>query len=421
MPSSIETAEAVPLSIRLAVHGIFFSCLILQKFGLVIGDSFVYVGLPACILLFAAAALSGTVRISASRLVSALMLAGGFLIASMASFLAADVRGSFSLPSLVLAILLFMLMTVVPARAIGSEWVVRTFCRYVLFICICGIAQYLGQFVGFRFVSFGDTFPALNPVLIERFFNSDAVVAYGSHEIRSNGLFLLEPSGFSQLIVIAAVAEVAVLKRAKYIALYAAAYFVTFSGTGALSLIAAIALRSLSSVKMLIRTILVVLVALAALLVAEWTRPDVVDRYAGRAMEFEQPGTSAYLRYVAQGIAWRELSADSTLVTGLGPGAFERHFVPKGMSATNPIIKFSSDYGMLVAGLWLVLFVRLYKTPRAPPLGVTVVAVAILGGGNELNPAFLMPMLILCAWSGLCAARIDDSSTWADTERTSIT
>ena len=103
-----------------------------------------------------------------------------------------------------------------------GERIVKFFLGIVTVFACCGIAQYgLHSVVYSRFL-----FPIENFVpssFIVQHFNKQAAVAYGSDVYRANGVFLLEPSFFSQVLAVAVVAELCTRARATRLALFGAA------------------------------------------------------------------------------------------------------------------------------------------------------------------------------------------------------
>lgn len=385
---------------RRFVHMSLFGCLILQKFGLVFGTSFLAFGLPLFAIALAMLWRSGGTTLRPKPLIFTVAFLVLVALDAAMTYFIADVRGRGSLPSVLLFAVLYLSLTIGPSRTFDRSQVLDIFLAYSFFISVAGIAQYFLQFVGFRFISFGDAFPALKPILLEDFFNSNAIVEWGSDTVRSNGVFLLEPSSMSQLAVVALAIEILVKRRITRLPVYLVAYLVTFSGTGFISAAFAVILNSFLSAKGAVRAALLVIAGAVGFLALSQVAPQVTDRFTVRIAEFARPGTSAYERYVAQYIAWDELSNDSTILSGLGAGSFEQYFVPKGM-ASNAILKLTADYGIIVATMWLFLFGYLFWTPRVRFIGLLALSLVLLGGGSELNPTFLIPMSILCIWSQL--------------------
>ncbi|MBR0749940.1 hypothetical protein JQ582_39125 [Bradyrhizobium japonicum] len=385
---------------RRFVHISLFGCLILQKFGLVLGTSFLGVGLPMFACALAMLWYSGGVSPRPKHMIATASFLVLVVLSASMSYFIDDVRGRGSLLSVLLFMLLYLMLALGPSRRFDRDDVIDIFLAYALILSVAGIAQYFLQFVGLRFVSFGATFPGLKPILIEKFFNSNAIVEYGSQTIRSNGVFLLEPSTLSQLLVVALAIEILVKRRFTRLPVYLLAYLVTFSGTGFISAAFAIVLNSCLSAKGAVRGAILIVAGTLGFIALSQVAPEVTDRFTARVSEFAMPGTSAYERYVAQYMAWEELASDTTILTGLGSGSFEQYFVPKGM-ASNAIVKLTADYGIFISVLWLALFCYLFWTPRVRFIGLLVISLVLLGGGNELNPTFLVPMAMVCIWSNL--------------------
>jgi len=141
----------------------------------------------------------------------------------------------FSASSMLLLVALHLpYVFTVPYRDDGGR-VIKFFLGIATFFAWCGIAQYGLQFV----VSARFLFPIENFVpdsFVVQHFNKQAALAYGSEIYRANGVFLLEPSFFSQLLAVAIVAELCTLGRASRLALFGIALLVSYSGTGLLVL-----------------------------------------------------------------------------------------------------------------------------------------------------------------------------------------
>ena len=61
-------------------------------------------------------------------------------------------------------------------------------------------------------------------------------IEYGSEYYKSNGVFMLEPSHFSQILALGVIAELASRRRTTRLAILSLALLTTYSGTGPLLL-----------------------------------------------------------------------------------------------------------------------------------------------------------------------------------------
>jgi hypothetical protein len=307
-------------------------------------------------------------------------------------------RSVTSMPSLILFLLIYLAFILRPKALARDQRALDIFVGYTRFLAIVGIAQYALQFAGLRFTSFGSLVPALKPILLEQFYNSNAIVAYGSNVMRSNAVFLREPSTFSQLICIAMVVEVTAARKFIFLPVYIISYFVSFSGTGIFALVAAISINAVFSIKSLVRIPALILVAGLCAWLLSIAAPAMMDRYLSRMNEIQSTKSSANARYLAQGKAWNEMLSDETFITGSGPGSFDRTYNKEGISS-NPVLKLTTDYGLITVGFWFALLVSTIWLPSTRLVSLIFLTSLQIGGGTELNPNFIVVMLVVCVWT----------------------
>jgi hypothetical protein len=382
---------------RLFIHGTLFSTLILQKFGFTFGRRYFALALPLCIALFAWAVMSGKTRVNARALTLYCLFICGAFFSAIAVLISPGAADNFSIPSLALLIVLYSFFVIEPSAEFDASMVVDIFLKYALALALLGIFQYGAQFAGLHISSLSSLIPQLKPFLLEDFFNSNAILEYGSNIVRSNGIFLGEPSSFSQLIVIAASIEIVVKKRFKFLPVYAAAYLTSFSGTGLFALAVALAANALFSFKDALRLPAIALGGVVIFAVLAVAAPDITNRYAHRLLEFQSEGSSGYTRYVAQGRAWSDMIDSGSILTGNGPGSFDRTFLIRGVS-TNPVLKLTHDYGLFTMLFGLGLLASTIWSRHARFISLLFLSIFQLGEGSELNVCFLIPMIIVCVW-----------------------
>jgi len=199
-----------------------------------------------------------------------------------------------SLPSLALFILLHLpYVAQIAAGKSVTAAVQRTFLNVALFIALCGLTQYALQF----HVEKPYIFPIENFLPADWLatgFNMQAPIAYGSSVYRPNGIFMPEPSFFSQLLAIATVIELLGPKRLWRIALYVIAIFASHSGTGLILL--AVCVPVLILVNGRWNLVIGAAVILALLLLAG---PYFhMDQFTARIGEFGSERSSAYERFI---------------------------------------------------------------------------------------------------------------------------
>ena len=118
----------------------------------------------------------------------------------------------------------------------------RLILDFTLFFCLLGIAQYLGQFViGPRLAYPMDNFGPQGFVSITKNYNALIPIRYGATTLKANGVFLLEPSYFSQTVAVGLVMEATGPRRWMRLACYLGGFVVAYSGTGLLMLVLGVA------------------------------------------------------------------------------------------------------------------------------------------------------------------------------------
>lgn len=383
----------------LFVHLGLIGCLVLQRFCLFVGSAPVFFCLPIFLGLVAWMLASGRAQFR----ISSAWLFGAFtaiaLTSSLVAINSADVRiGGFSLPSLTGLLLLYVALTVEPTERFDGSRTFAIFVGYVRLCAVLGIAQYFLQFVGFRLFSFLVAIPELRPVLIEPFYNYQPVVSYGSSIMRSNGFFLLEPSTFSQILMLGVVVDFFLRRDWRFLPLYGLAYVLTYAGTGLVALVLACLLFCLVAPSRAGRVLLLAGAAATLAAAAAVLLPDQFAGLAGRAGEIESSGSSAYARYMTQFKVLDTLWGETRTLIGFGPGALDRAaFYSAG--GGNAALKLFVDYGLLGLLTFAAFFIHaLWRSPIAI-VTLFVLVNFQLGGGNLLFAPLVVLAAILCIWS----------------------
>jgi hypothetical protein len=236
-----------------------------------------------------------------------------------------------------------------------------------------GIAQYGLQF----FVDPSLLFPIENFVpdtFIVQHFNHQAAMEYGSHEFRANGVFMLEPSFFSQLLAVAIVAELCTRGRMTRLAIFGLALIASYSGTGIAVLAICLPLCLVAQRRWgLLLTGMVALVAIV--LVHEYVH---AIRILSRVSEFSNTHSSGYSRFVGgfylfEQFLWHE---PWRALFGYGAGAFTNYASRAGNGGDEmALFKIVLEFGLVGAVAYFgFLFCCLFysSAPR-----VLILAVAI--------------------------------------------
>ncbi|WP_260928046.1 hypothetical protein [Novosphingobium sp. 9] len=383
---------------RLFVHGALIACLILQRFGVIAGSAALFVSLPLFAGLLGWALATGQAELRARGTALFLLFTAWTLIATLIAITVPDARFGVSLPSLVAILVTYGFTIVGPSARFDRETVLPLFLAYVRFLSVAGIVQWVIQFAGLRIFSFMLAIPPLKPVLVESQFNFNPILHYGSTILRSNGFFLLEPSIFSQTLAIAVVLDYFVLGRAKWLPLYLLAYLLTFSGTGALTLLLAIPFYACMSARNFGRVAGLIIAAAIGLVLAAMAFPDAVGSLLSRTDELSYSGSSGYARFIGPFLPLAELGQEARFLIGWGPGATERYIYH--MEGTgNSIAKLMIDYGLVGITLFMTMLAGTLWRRELAILSVLAVVTFIVGGGYLLFTPMLVLLFLLCIWS----------------------
>lgn len=384
---------------RLFVHIALIGAIILQRFCLYAGGSPFFVAQLVFLAAIVAMLLSGRAVLRPVVLLLLVTFATIALVGTVIALNDPDARVGISLGSLIVVFLLYAVLVIRPdPRFFDGRSTFAIFVGYMRVCSVLGIVQYLIQFVGIRVFSFTDTVPLLRPFLAEQMYNYRPWLSYGSSLMRSNGFFLLEPSIFSQLLVLALLVDVFVRRVWRYAPLYLVAHMLSYSGTGLLALALTLPLVALVDVRYS-RQIAAFAIALVVLgVIGAVALPDQFGALVGRSSELSYSGSSGYARYVAPFQVVGEVWGETRTLIGYGPGALERadFYIPGSSSA---LIKLFIDYGILgLVAFVTFLVVALWRRDVAI-LSVYGLVNFQLGGGFLLFPPFIVIMALLCIWS----------------------
>jgi hypothetical protein len=383
---------------RLFAHGAFIACLVLQRFGVVIGDSALFISLPLFAGLLGWALLTGIGTIRPRGLVLFLAFASWALLGTLIAVAAPDARFDISIMSLAAVLITYSFTVIGPGERFDRTVIFDAFLFYVRVIAVLGIVQWVVQFAGVRIFSFMVTVPALKPVLVESQFNFNPIMHYGSTIMRSNGFLLLEPSILSQTLALAIGVDYFIIGRTRYLPLYGLSYLLTFSGTGALSLALAIPFYATLSARTFGRVAAFFALGVAALAIGAIALPDQVASLLGRANELNYSGSSGYARFIGPFLPIAELSHEARALIGYGPGATER-YIYHVAGTGNSIAKLIIDYGIIGLAAFLTMFVGSLWRRETAILTILALTTFLVGGGYLVFTPMLVILFLLCIWA----------------------
>lgn len=383
-----------------------FTCLVLQRFAIPVGDLAISVATP--ILLGAAAWGLGAGWLVIDRRRMALFL-GLIALAALSTILRLALPVGIAPRTSLSSLLHWLVLTsfaVLAFRDRMQGW--RFFAmvnNWLAFIAIAGIAQFALQFVGISVFGFTGLLP--ERLLLEHLYVTDQVLAWGASLKRANGFFLLEPSIFAQFMAVALMIEALCFRRALWFGLFTAGMLVSVSGTGFLVLAGfGVALAIGAGLRGVAMVVLMAMGAALALGLASLALPDVAETLLLRSGEFSQPGTSGHERFVTPFMMMRDVfhAAPWAAFAGIGPGTSEFLELPYKYWVNTPA-KLVTEYGVVGFGLYLALIVSAQRSATQRILVLPVLVLLLLTGGYHQAAPLLFPVLLLITVARLEEAR----------------
>lgn len=302
----------------------------------------------------------------------------------------------------------FSLMSFVYLAAVGATYTLivpratdtfsdaaGTFSNLVAFFAICGIVQFFLQFfVGAQYAFPIENFAPENWVV--HGFNYLNPLYFGSSIYKANGVFLLEPSFFSQLLAIGVLVELVTRQRASRFLILALAMIVSYSGTGLVILAFGLPAALLVNRRADLVALLVAVIALCAILAV----PLRLDIFLDRIGEFGSPDSSASARFVS----WVDLfqqtlfSDTARAFIGYGAGAF-REIAAQGSYPVAEMLhsKIFIEYGLPGGALYIGFLLYCIFSASAPPaIKIAVTVLHFMAGAySEPVTGIALSLLLL--------------------------
>lgn len=279
---------------------------------------------------------------------------------------------SFSLASMLLMMAIYFAYAV-RVKDMANYDVFAVFSRFAMIVAVFGIAQFALQFVLPRAVVFPIETWLPRSMLIQNY-NYLNPLSYGSAILKSNGVFTLEPSFFSQFLAIAMIAELSLANRWPRIALYAAGMVVSYSGTGIIILL--ITLPMLIIARRRWDLLGAGLFGLAVL--AVFAEELNLGLFLERAGEFSSVGSSGFERFTGALFLFEQFLWDNPwrAMFGFGAGAFQDFSLRANLPvAEMALTKILLEFGLIGTALtfgFLGYCLRNTNAPNSVKLAVVV-------------------------------------------------
>jgi hypothetical protein len=299
-------------------------------------------------------------------------------------------------------VLIYFLFTLShPSTPDQYKITLQGFQSLVLILCCLGIAQFAAQFVvdGRKLVMFYGVVPdfLFSPMQNSGAHNSASLM------VKSNGIFLAEPSTMSQIAALGILIEVLEFRRPRYLIIFTLGFLLAYSGTGSSILLISLPLAALVNRRAQPPVLLVSLFAVGLLA----TGSIHLSVFTSRVGEFQDTHASGFTRFVSP--FW--MAADyfpsaslRQLLLGNGPGG--EGFVPRLGELTyhasgNTWFNLIYSYGLIGAFVFTCFLASCFRRSRCPkPLIVGLIYNYLFTGGSLVGTSCQIIMVVLCTLNG---------------------
>jgi hypothetical protein len=362
------------------------SALFLQRFSLQFGKTFLVLDLVPVAFILLHQFLSGKLLIHYDRLLWFLAVGLAATCSLLLNF------KSTMLTSYFLFLTLYSLMTLSrPSTADQYKSALQVFQFLVMLLSCLAVAQFVAQFVvdGRRLLMFYGMVPD--------FLMAGAGGLHTVHLIegsttllKSNGIFLAEPSTLSQITALGILIEVMEFRRPRYMLAMVVGFLLAYSGTGLMTLLLFLPLAGLRHGKVALSALLVVMFALGLF------ATGIIDLsiFLSRSSEFENTHTSGFARFVAPLALAAELfdtGSVQALVVGTGPGTG---------SNINSWLRPLYEYGIIGSVVVVCFWASCLRGSRCPGPVLAALFFTYLFETGFLDPSILTLIAVLCTLHG---------------------
>ena len=388
IPERIERTKVDPWAL-LVLWMPIIGVTVISKIAFVLGGKEILIGVPAILGATLLGIGTGRLVFEPARLMLYLVVVT-ILLAEQAFAVHA-----FSPTSLVLLLALHV-PYIFRLRGLGDDpsAQLNAFINLTFVICVAGIAQYAAQFViGVRYAYPIEHFTP--SWMLTHGYNYLNPLKYGSSILKSNGLVLLEPSFYSQLLAIGFGLESAGRKRISRLAIYTVGFGVSFSGTG-LIMMAFVLPTLMIAYRRYSLLLLLGVGGATALLFGESLG---LGLFLERSREFESTDSSGYQRYIGPAMLFGQYlwGEPRRWLFGLGAGMMTR-MTPRPMfnAAETGWAKLILEFGLVgSAAYFFFLYSCIFRSRQPAVLRVSLAVMTLLSGILD-SPVhgLIIPLLI---------------------------
>jgi hypothetical protein len=395
---SVNRTVTLPVAARATFIFCLLGITILQRFGVNFGFYTVNFSLISLYVLLFYVLLSGWVKMAIPDTLHYSIFIFLSFISYLFSYFFSETATSFTSLALVASIYFPFCFKWKIQENVNYNWlwVANTFINISVFVGVCGLLQYIGQFFIHAewLVDFSQYIP--DSIRASEGYNTSIPVGL---MYKSNGFFLLEPSGFSQLMAIALLCEWTLFRRIGRMSLLGLGLLVSYSGTGLLTLL----LGAMFPLRL--RTVVRALGLAAVGVLVFFVLGDLLNLSAtlDRFGEFSTPGSSASDRFVAPIELLQEQIGDGSdivhVLLGNGPGSVTR--AVRSYTFFDPTwARLFFEYGLLgsIAFLWFFIqTINQFSSPSEIRAGLFF-CWFLMGDGLATPEAAAMIFMIAGLW-----------------------
>jgi hypothetical protein len=306
-------------------------------------------------------------------------------------------------------------------RPSSSDRYIKTLqgCQFLLLIIAClAILQFLAQFVlsGVNIIMFFGIIPDVFLQNISYFHGPNAEVNTiipipGTSLIRSNGIFLSEPSALSGMAALGILIEVLEFRRPRYLILLVLGLLLSYSGTGITVLLVTLPLTALVHARAQLPALLIAFFALGLL------GTGIIDAsvFSSRIGEFQDIHASGFGRFISPFWTLADYFNFGSLpawIYGNGPAALKT-FNPLAYHSGggDPLAYYSSgggtwfkllyEYGLIGFIVFTCFLATCFRGSRCPkPLIAALIYYYVFPGEALFYTPLLTVMFVLCTLNG---------------------
>jgi hypothetical protein len=388
------------------------SALFLQRFTLPFRGTFLSLDFVPVALILLHQFLSGKLLIQYDRL---LWFLGSALAVTCSLLLNFQ---STMLTSYFLFLVLYSLVTLSrPSTPDRYKSTLQAFQFLIMLLSCLAVAQFVAQFVvdGRKLIMLYGMIPDF---LLGTFNAGGANTIHpleGSSLLKSNGIFLAEPSNLSQITALGILIEVLEFRRPRYLLVIALGFLLAYSGVGVMVLLLFLPVAGLRHGRAGLSALFVVMFALGLL------ATGIIDSsvFLSRTGEFEDTHASGFQRFVSPwwlATKYFDTASLQALLAGNGPGTVKALADVNGWYAANPSawLKWLYEYGIIGSFIFVSFCASCLRRSRCPGLVLAALIFIDVFAAGFLTTWFLTIMIVLCTLHGPepRRGRVDEASRY---------